>query len=198
MKKVAIIGCAPGWKDAPETGERWGITNIILRRDLTRMFDIHDLTWTIQQWYDHYMLWMPEFYGPNALLARATEREAQVKSVFARVKKLKIPLYSTAKYKGVPTSRLYPIKKVSEHFQSRFFTSTVDYVFVLALFEEFEHIDFYGVKMTFGSEYAHQLRSFHYWIGLARGMGVTVNIHGTGVSVLKSRNDMMYGYNTEM
>lgn len=198
MKKVAIIGCAPGWEEAPETGERWGITNIILQRDLTRMFDIHDLNWTVQGWYDHFMLWLPEFYGPQQLLVRATEREKQVKSVLKRVKKLKIPLYSTAKYKGVPTSKIYPFKKISEHFQCRFFTSSIDYAFVMALFEEYEQVDFYGIKMTFGSEYAHQLRSFHYWLGLARGMGVTVNIHGKDVSVLKTKNGMIYGYNEEM
>lgn len=198
MKSVTIIGCAGGWEDAPETGECWGITNIILRRDMTRMFDIHDLTWTVQQWYDHYMLWMPGFYGPNALLAKAQARVEQVPPVLKRVKELKIPLYSTAKYKGVPTSKLYPIKKVSEHFQRRYFASTVDYAFVLALFEGFERIDIYGVKMSFNEEYAHQLRSFHYWIGKAEGIGVTVDIHGKEVAVLQTQNNRMYGYNEEM
>jgi hypothetical protein len=198
MKSVAIIGCATGWEDAPLDGECWGITNIILRRDMTRTFDIHDLTWSVQQWYDHYMMWMPGFYGANALLAKAQRRLEQVPLVLKRVKELKIPLYSTAKYKGVPTSRLYPIKKVGEHFQMRFLASTVDYAFVLALFEGFKSIDLYGVKMSFGEEYEHQLKSFHYWIGLAHGMGVTVNVHGEGVAVLKTKNGLMYGYNTEI
>jgi hypothetical protein len=198
MKSVTIIGCADGWADAPSGGECWGITNIILRRDLTRIFDIHNLNWTVQEWYDHYTLWMPGFYGPNALLAKARTRVEQVPLVLERVKKLKIPLYSTAKYKGIPTSKVYPLNKVSEHFQSRFFASTVDYAFVLALYEGFEKIDVYGVKMSFNEEYAHQLRSFHYWIGLARGIGVAVDIHGEGVAVLKTQNDHLYGYNEEM
>lgn len=198
MKSVSIIGCASGWEDAPSSGECWGITNIILRRDMTRTFDMHDLTWTIQQWHDHYMMWMPGFYGQNALLAKAKQRVEQVPLVLKRVKELKIPLYSTVKYKKVPTSRIYPLKKVSEHFQTRCFASTVDYAFALALFEGFERIEIYGVKMSFGEEYEHQLKSFHYWMGLARGLGVTVVVHGEDVALLKTKNGMMYGYNEEM
>jgi hypothetical protein len=198
MKTVTIIGCAEGWQNAPSDGECWGITNIILRRDLTRIFDIHDLTWTVQQWYDHYMLWMPGFYGPNALLAKARTRVEQMPPVFKRVNELKIPLYSTAKYKKVLTSRIYPLQKVSKHFQTRCFASTVDYAFVLALFEGFNKIDVYGVKMSFGEEYDHQLKSFHYWIGLAHGMGITVNVHGEEVALLRTKNGLLYGYNEEM
>ena len=198
MKSVTIIGCAKGWQDAPKKGERWGVTNVILECDLTRIFDMHDLTWSVQQWYEHYMLWMPGFYGPNALLAKARTRVEQVPKVLERVNKLAIPLYSTSTYKKVPTSKLYPLVKVSEHFQKRYFASTIDYAFALALFEGFKRIDLYGIKMSFGEEYEHQLKSFHYWLGLAHGMGVTADVHGEGVALFKTRNNLMYGYNEEM
>jgi hypothetical protein len=39
--KVTIIGKGDGWEDAPVEGESWGITDLILRRDVNRVIDMH-------------------------------------------------------------------------------------------------------------------------------------------------------------
>jgi hypothetical protein len=39
--KVNIIGNGDGWKDAPHVGECWGITNLICKRQVNRVIDIH-------------------------------------------------------------------------------------------------------------------------------------------------------------
>jgi len=42
--KVIIIGKGHGWQDAPLEGECWGITQLILRRHVTRVIDLNDYT----------------------------------------------------------------------------------------------------------------------------------------------------------
>ena len=40
--KVTIIGKGKGWEDAPTEGESWGITQLILRRPVSRVIDMND------------------------------------------------------------------------------------------------------------------------------------------------------------
>jgi hypothetical protein len=40
--KVVIIGKGSGWEDAPHKGECWGITQLLLRRPVTRVIDMND------------------------------------------------------------------------------------------------------------------------------------------------------------
>jgi len=39
-----IIGKGQGWADAPKDGESWGITQLILRRPVSRVVDMNDYT----------------------------------------------------------------------------------------------------------------------------------------------------------
>lgn len=47
--KVSIIGKGKGWNLAPLTGQTWGITQLILRRSVSRVIDMND-----------YSLWGPD------------------------------------------------------------------------------------------------------------------------------------------
>jgi len=42
MKRVAIIGKGMGWRDAPADIETWGLTQLNLRRDVSRVIDMND------------------------------------------------------------------------------------------------------------------------------------------------------------
>jgi len=42
MKVVNIIGKGNGWEDAPVSGNDWGVTQLILRRPVTRVIDMND------------------------------------------------------------------------------------------------------------------------------------------------------------
>jgi hypothetical protein len=194
MKAVTIIGCATGWENAPSSGECWGITNIVLRRDVTAAFDIHDLSWGVQDWYTHYGIWIYEHMGRNSMVAKAQKRVEQMPYVFERINELKIPLYSTSTYPDVPTSVAYPIDEIRAHFATDLFASTFDYVIAKAIYDGYERIDLYGLKMSMSEEYAHQLLSANHWIGVAKGRGIEVNVHGDSY-LLKNRRGIMYGYN---
>jgi hypothetical protein len=197
MKSVTIIGCADGWADAPSGGECWGITSIVLRRDVTRVFDIHDLSWSVQQWYDHYIAWAAATGMRNQRLKRAKQRVEQMPSMFERVNELGIPLYSTSTYAKVPTSVEYPMKQIQKRFRRMYFASTFDYAICLAISEGFDVIDLYGLRMSGGSEYEHQVKSAHYWLGYAEGMGIATTVHGE-THLFKTKNNLIYGYNTKM
>lgn len=197
MKTVTIIGCAEGWQNAPSDGECWGITNIILRRDVTQHFDMHDLTWDVQQWYDYYQVWVSKEFGRNFLIGKARNRVEQMPSVFKRVNQLGIPLYSTRTYDDVPTSVAYPLDVISAHFSERYFASTFDYAIAKAIYDEYDRIDLYGVKMSSVSEYAHQLKSAHFWLGVAKGLGIAYRVHGES-ELFKTKSGLIYGYNEKM
>ena len=42
--KIIIIGCAPGWENAPLDRNTWGATKIILKRPVSRVIDMHFMT----------------------------------------------------------------------------------------------------------------------------------------------------------
>lgn len=63
MKKVTIIGKSKGWEDAPKDGEAWGLTQLNLRRDVSRVIDMND-----------YSLWGP-IEAQEAAASRKRARE---------------------------------------------------------------------------------------------------------------------------
>jgi hypothetical protein len=158
--KVAIIGKARGWEDAPCEGETWGITQLILRRDVSRVIDMND-----------YSLWGKR-EAQEAIRARNRARELNV---------LYVDLES------------YPLKEVVSFFGTDYFSNTVDYALALAVFEGFTQIDLYGVNMTAGTEYIWQKPGIEFWVGMAKGRGVEVNVCG---NILKTVDRKLYGYGT--
>ena len=42
--RVAIIGLGPGWEEAPYDCETWGINQLICRRPVSKVIDIHIIT----------------------------------------------------------------------------------------------------------------------------------------------------------
>ena len=91
----------------------------------------------------------------------------------------------------------YPIQEIVRRFNTTFFTNTIDYMIALALYEEYRHLEFYGVNMAHGSEYSYQRPGIHYWLGRAEECGTTVIIHEPS-TLLQTDNGLMYGYDIPM
>jgi len=87
----------------------------------------------------------------------------------------------------VPMAEHYPLGKVSgliENLKVRGreaqnFASSVDYALALAIVEQYEQIDVYGVEMAHSSEYRSQQASFAFWVGFCAGKGINLNINCT-------------------
>lgn len=157
---MVIIGKARGWEDAPEEGECWGITQLILRRNVTRVIDMND-----------YSLW-----GKKEAEEAARARQ--------RAMDLDVPYIDLESY---------PLQEVIKFFGTDYFNSTVDYAIALAVYEDFKKIDLYGMNMTAGSEYLHQKPGIEFWVGIAKGKGIEVNICG---NLLMTIDNKLYGYGT--
>jgi hypothetical protein len=195
MKKVQILGLHSGWKDAPLEGETWGITGIIMFRPVSRVIDMHDVSWNKDSWLEHYRVWISQYKTEDQMIKKTVVRWHGMVEELRRINETKTPLYTCKVHPLVPTSIEYPIKEVVAYFGDDYFSSSFDYAIALAIYEGYERIDLWGVNMSASDEYVYQRPSFSYWLGMAKGMGINFQIHGE-TELLKTSKNYLYGYNT--
>jgi len=56
------------------------------------------------------------------------------------------------------------------------FSSSIDYALALGIYLGYEEIELYGMPMRTGEEYTHQRPGLAFWVGLAAGRGVNINM----------------------
>lgn len=175
MKRVIIVGKGNGWEDAPLLSADyavWGVNDLVCRRDLDVVFMMDD----------------------KERCARSG-RMAQYDATLKAASEKSIPVCASAMdgdYPGVMFK--YPLRSVINSIGERYFSSSIDYMLALAIAEGFTCIDLYGVLMCHHSEFRYQRPSAEYWIGLARGRGIEVNINGRSSALCTMENDQLYGY----
>ena len=150
--KVAIVGTANSCENAPYDDYGWQIWGsnevyqLIGVRRLDLLLDIHPRT-TVDRHQAH-VDWLQ-----NA----------------------DIPVLMLEHYEEYPTSEPFPIKKITERFGA-YFTNSISYLLALAILRDADEISIYGVNMATDVEFTTQRPSCEYYIGLARGLGITVNV----------------------
>jgi hypothetical protein len=87
----------------------------------------------------------------------------------------------------------YPLDAIVKKFGSDYFTSSIDYMIALALYEGAKDIHIWGVDMAIPNEYDHQKPGCEYWIGYARGKGAKVAVHGKYTRLLRTKTGKRYG-----
>ena len=99
---------------------------------------------------------------------------------------------------GVPYIDLksYPFEDIKAFFKTDYFTNTIDYMIALAIYEGYKEIDLYGINMSQKTEYEYQKSSVDYWCGQAMGRGIKVTVHGERSMIMKSPDNLIYGYYT--
>lgn len=85
------------------------------------------------------------------------------------------PIYMIEPGPDVPGSLLYPTEAAIGQF-GWYFTTSIGWMFAHALMEDVRHISVYGVELQHDTEYGPELPGATYFVGLARGMGVQVDI----------------------
>lgn len=73
-----------------------------------------------------------------------------------------------------PSAVAYPKEEMVAKYGPYFFTSSLAYMWALALEEKPTHIGMWGVDMTATEEYGYQRAGCHYFIQKARDLGVQV------------------------
>lgn len=91
------------------------------------------------------------------------------------------PIYMQAVHPRVPSSVKYPkaevFKDLFSSFDRPFMTSSIGWMFALAIHEKYERIELYGCEMQYGTEYYYQQPGGTFMIGLALGRGIEVVLH---------------------
>lgn len=177
-QKVAILGFAPSWREAPfadENYEIWALNEMYrvapevptFRAD--RWFEIHDRN-------------SPSKNNPEHI---------------GWLQQCPVPVYMWQHYDDIPNSLRFPREQIVDYFKSKnfkgsgYFTNSISWFIALAIMEGFKTIAVYGVDMATDSEYQAQRPSCEYWIGVCEGLGIELILPETS-DLLKCTQ--LYGF----
>lgn len=154
-KRIALIGSAPSSVHlAPYADPSWtiwgcspGAAPFVKRVDA--WFEIHPLSDPNAGFTPDYVQWMAQ---------------------------LDKPVYLTEQSPYVPASVAYPREAMIEKYGPYFFTSSLSWMFALALERCPDEIGLWGVDMSATEEYAFQRPGCHYFITLARQRGIKITV----------------------
>ena len=176
VKKVAIVGRAKGWQEAPFCDPSFEIWSF---NDLYKMFRlVPGGRWT--RWLEVH----------EKLLQRKKHRQ--------ELAALGCPVYllDRNRYNDIPNAVQYPFAEIVERFfcrvnRKQFFTSSMAYFLALAIHEGFNVVHLYGINQALASEYVEQLPCSSFWVGVMVGRGdIDICLHKNSQLL---RPEMLYG-----
>jgi hypothetical protein len=175
--EVAIIGKGPGFESAPLKGEgvvTWGVNDACGHRECDVAF------------------WMDRCWEKGT---------TQDNVIVASVNHTNTPMYSTQEWDDIPSSVRYPIEELTEYFGNDYWGDSCCYMIALAIWEGFTEISTYGFNYSWGKNYGQEKPPVEFWLGVALGQGVTLNLYGEHCALLKTNHfrhdpEMIYAYGT--
>lgn len=191
MKEVGLVAKGPGWELAPPDMELWGVNDTIHRdenidvcffmdREIYFSFDF-----TTEKGRKH----CQETVGlPPDMIEEINNTVTKV------CNERSLPLYCTKKYDDIPSSMAYPIDEIKTFFGNDYFGNSLDYMIALAIYQGYEIINTYGLNMSQGSQYIYEKPSTTFWLGIALGRGVELNLHGDECGLLTTFTGKTYAY----
>ncbi|KKW05508.1 MAG: hypothetical protein UY40_C0017G0001 [candidate division CPR1 bacterium GW2011_GWC1_49_13] len=154
--KVCIIGFADSKTQAPYDDpdyEFWGVNEMWADKTIKKcdvLFELHDYKWICEgKRLKEHIKWLRENKD--------------------------VPVFMQRHFDDIPLSIPFPKDDLIQKYGS-YFTNTISWEIALAMHLGFREIRLYGVNMSNDIEYSSQRPSCEYYIGLARGMGITVYI----------------------
>jgi len=177
-KKVAIIGFAESWKEAPfkdQTVEIWALNELykyVPRWD--RWFELHDA----------------ETLGVTKRDLSEGEQKRHLEWLASQLPGK--PIYMQKQFCDgrFPAAVELPLQALIDAL-GRYFTSTIGYMVGMALLEDYDEIGMYGIDLASDVEYPYQRPNTEYLIGIARGRGKTVHVSESS-ALLKAGH--LYGF----
>ena len=117
------------------------------------------------------------------------------------------PIYMQAVDNRVPDSKRYPLDEICSKYlknftrndgeqikRLRYFTNTIAYAISLAIYQGYERIMLFGAEMQSNTEYSYQRDNVAFWVGLAAGRGVSIEVH----SAFNLFDQPLYGYDGDL
>jgi hypothetical protein len=152
-KRIALIGSAPSSVALAPYGDPswtiWGCSPgaVPYAKRVDAWFEIHPLSQPDIT--PDYIAWMAHLGKPVHLIEPAA---------------------------GIPTSVRYPREEMESKYGRYFFTSSIAWMFALALEQGPQEIGLWGVDMSATEEYGYQRAGCHYFIQIAQLRGIKVVI----------------------
>lgn len=180
--KVYIVGFAPSWTLTPfddKDAEKWGLNalhKVAADKPFDRWYQLHDIEKFHADDLETHVGFLAQFKGPVYMWEEHMPRWAEF----------------------IPNLIAYPKAQVTELYGT-YFTNSISWMIAHALLEAGDdptkpplrtHIGVFGVDMAVDTEYTSQRPSCEYFLGIARGRGIKLNLPPTS-DLLKS--PFLYG-----
>ena len=171
MRKIALIGRAPQTRHyiplIPDDVEIWIIAAVHNLEELPRQPDV------CIEIHPEWMISNPRYYQHHDLEMWQWLQEPH-----------NFPIYLNTLIPQVPAGVQYPFDDVLGLLPNvrrgdninRFFTSSFDWLIALAILQDVSVIYFYGWDMGSETEYKYQRDGGHYWLGVAAGRGIRIEL----------------------
>ena len=111
-----------------------------------------------------------------------------------RINERKVPFIAQRFYPEIPLSKPYPLREVVNRFGTPYFTNTICYMIAMAIIEEVTHIQLWGIFQGGYQEYLRERKGVEYWLGLAAGFGIKVEVRGVSLLFTNDDEGRLYGY----
>ena len=105
-----------------------------------------------------------------------------------------IPVALCSSNKDFDFPFIYPLKAVIKRFGNDYFTSTLAYMLALAIHLGYEKIRIIGMPYYTAIEWFEQKACAEFWIGVAIGRGIEVEITHSHSIFLQQPDGELYGY----
>ena len=156
--KIAIVGTSDSAKEAPFKQEGWQI-------------------WTLGR--NH--IWLPRYDRFFELHSWSYLEQSNLQQIYYQyLSTCNDKLYVVEPHPTYPNAKIFPKDEIKKHFGS-YFTSSIAWMFAMALMEGATEIGLWGVDMRGDGEYSHQRPCLEYWIGRAMEKGIKIHIHNNSV-----------------
>jgi len=178
--KIGIVGAAISQAELQRYEKKWDLWSV---NNLYKSFPAVRFS----RWFE-----IHEFSCQGGIFSRrglSTFGGIGINRYLKELNGLKIPVYMRRKYGRVKQSVVFPFREIMKKYGG-YFGCSLAWMVALAIEEGADEIGFFGVALA-GNEYYYQRPSVEYLIGLAKGMGIKVFIHGTS-GLLKA--DYAYAY----
>lgn len=175
MKTITILGSGPEWQKYPQDVETWAVAKMLMLKDPPKRVD---------------RLYSMDAIDDMKIIKRGIfTREAFIEKINER----NVPFISSVQQFEVPLSYEYPLKSVMDSYKVPYFSNTICYMIAHALYEGVNTLNLYGVAQMGTHEYVAERGGVEFWLGMALGAGVQVNIE-TPSLLLRNNSEYPYGY----
>lgn len=171
-KEVQILATGMGWQDYDKTKEVWALAKLIARGVIPQKVFSMDSLDSLQ------------------IVKRG---EVSLEEIERIINENKIEFITAREYPKILTTKLFPLEAIKDLIGVDYFSNTVCYMIALAVLEEVDSLDLYGVNQSGLFEYMEQRRAVEFWLGIAIGRGIAVTIHAPS-KLLQNKFLLPYGY----